>query len=185
MRAKLFYLFTFVGFSVVWLFAGISISQAQPNRSLDVIKQSVVKPVGSAQFNVLFWRIYHSELYSKSGQYQGDLQDLPVLFEIQYLRDIKREDLIERTIEQWQHLGFSQAQYQPYLAQLEVLWPHIAKGDTLALLVEPEQSHFYFNNNYQGRIDGAEFGAIFLAIWLSPNTSQPKLRQQLLGETSD
>jgi len=44
------------------------------------------------------------------------------------------------------------------------------------------QSVFYFNDVKVGSIEEKEFGELFLSIWLSPKTSQKKLRNQLLGE---
>lgn len=147
------------------------------------VKSSPVKAIGSATFSVLFWDIYQSRLASTTGDFYADRHNDEVLFEINYLRDIKRSELIERTVEQWQYVGFSPAQYQQYLPLLEQMWPDIKAGDTLALLVSPLESTFYFNNKKIGQIKQAAFASLFLDIWLSPITSQPALRQQLLGNT--
>lgn len=168
--------------------------------------------IGSAKFSVFFWDIYHSSLFSSTGHYPVKSNE-KVLFKIDYLKDVSAESLIQRTIEQWQHLGFSEADYQHYLPQLTTLWPNITAGDNLALLIEKANSHFYFNGKYIGTISPSlsdtletseknikkstaengskntnvaeeqviSFGQLFIDIWLSPNTSQPKLRQQLLA----
>jgi hypothetical protein len=49
------------------------------------------------------------------------------------------------------------------------------------LLIDQGRSVFYFNQQYIGVINPSEFGQIFLAIWLSENTSEPSLRLELLG----
>ncbi len=161
--------------------------------------------VGSAKFSVLFWDIYQSSLYTSSGSFfgieylnKGDTankvnqtqpndnktEQLPLLFEIEYLRDITQQDLISRTLEQWQHLNIDETDYNRFLPTLKSIWPDIKAGDSLALLVNDDSSHFYFNDDYIGTITQANFGPLFLAIWLSPDTSQPKLRKKLLGETN-
>ena len=142
------------------------------------------KAVGSAKFSVLFWDIYNSTLYTKSGQYLPSNEYPPnsLIFEIEYLRDISAEDLLKRTIEQWQHLGISKTQYQHYIPLLICIWPDISVGDKLALLVDGQHSIFYFNHLKIGVIEQQDFSTLFLNIWLSPNTSQAKLRAQLLGD---
>ena len=78
-------------------------------------------------------------------------------------------------------MGITEEKYQRYLPILQRLWPNIKDGDSLSLLIYQGRSVFYFNNQYQGVIDDPEFGEIFLAIWLSDRTSQPSLRNELLG----
>ncbi len=143
--------------------------------------QSTYKEVGSAKFRVLFWDIYQSRLASPSGKYDPDET---FLFEITYLRDIKSKDLIERTIEQWEHIGLEESQYQGYLGQIQALWPDISKGDKLSMYVTNELTAFYYNDSFRGIVEDPNFAGDFVAIWLSENTSQPSLRRQLLGENN-
>lgn len=152
--------------------------------SVDVIEFNQYKKVGSAKFSVYFWDIYNSTLYTTTGQYPVSVEQSNIVFHIEYLRDITSADLIERTIEQWQHLGLKSSEYQQYLPQLEQLWPDIKAGDSLTLLINQSQSKFYFNQKYLGSIKQHIFGQQFLNIWLSAKSSQPKLRAQLLGVTN-
>lgn len=137
--------------------------------------------VGETTFSVLFWDIYKSKLLTTSGKYPVEINKDKLLFDINYLTNITSKDLIENTVEQWQHLGVAPEIYQAYLPELKALWPDIKDGDSLSLLIDQGRSVFYFNKQYIGVINEPEFGQIFLAIWLSENTSQPSLRQELLG----
>ena len=163
--------------------------EGQKAPSLNLNKQGLSQ-VGSAKFTVLFWDIYQSALYSPTGQFNEEIHiksnklKQPLLFEIQYLRDISVDDLLARTIEQWQHLGMEDKDYAPYLPQLKKIWPDIKKGDRLALLLQQDSSIFYFNDRFAGDINNPLFGQQFLAIWLAENTSQPKLRRQLIGASN-
>lgn len=164
--------------------------------TLDEITKEL-KEVGSARFSVLFWDIYDSRLLTPSGTYTHSEQTSYIrektasnkssphlLFEIRYLRDISKEDLINKTIEQWQHLGINERSYKAYIQALEALWPNITAGDNLSLLIEHNRSVFYYNNDLIGAVSNNKvlpFGALFLDIWLSPQTSQPELRKELLG----
>jgi hypothetical protein len=144
--------------------------------------ESKYKKIGSARFTVFFWDIYHSALYSDTGVYTEGESKQVLVFKINYLKDIKRDDLLEQTIEQWQHLNISENEYLEFLPKLAGIWPNISKGDSLTLLVKNQQSHFYFNGRFIGSIEKQSFGSLFLAIWLSPKTSQKLLRKKLLGE---
>lgn len=154
------------------------------NLSSQLITQDFVT-VGEATFSVLFWDIYKSKLLTTSGNYPVEVTQDNLLFDINYLTDIASKDLINNTIEQWQHLGIAAEVYQAYLPQLKTLWPDIKEGDSLSLLIHQGRSIFYFNKQYIGVINEPEFGQVFLAIWLSKNTSQPKLRNKLLGSTNE
>ena len=56
------------------------------------------------------------------------------------------------------------------------------EGDSLTLWVNTQgDSHFYFGDKKLGQIQDETFGEAFLAIWLSERTSEPELRQGLLG----
>lgn len=140
--------------------------------------KSELKQVGAARFKVFIWDIYDSRLYSENGQYH---EDDNFLFEITYLKDISKKALIDRTIEQWQHLKIPAKNYGKFTHQLDEIWPDIKKGDQLSLWVTNSGSTFYFNDELIGTISDVNFGDLFAAIWLSPDTSQPKLRKQLLG----
>lgn len=150
-----------------------------------IVEQLQLKDVGQTTFSVLFWDIYTSKLQTSTGRYplQDNAQSL--LYQIEYLADISSKDLIQRTVEQWQHLGVPEETYQPFVPELAQLWPDIRDGDSLALLVRQQRSAFYFNGNYIGDIANTEFSGLFLDIWLSEKTSQPKLRQELLQGSLD
>lgn len=150
------------------------------------LKRSVaLELVGEARFSFLFWDIYQSQLQTSSGQYPVDIEKESIFYEIQYFIDITQENLLESTVEQWQHLGISANVYQKYIPELSTIWPDISEGDILALFVQANHSCFYFNGEYIGKIVEPEFADNFLAIWLSEKTSEPKLRRKLLGEVND
>jgi hypothetical protein len=102
--------------------------------------------------------------------------------EIQYLRDFDAQALVEQTGEEWNHLQISHERRDQWLEQLATLWPDVGKNDVIALEIDSaNRSTFYFNSEILGVIDDADFGEHFVAIWLSPNTSRPALREALIG----
>jgi hypothetical protein len=135
---------------------------------------------GEGDMSYLFWNLYRAELYLAHVPYQAN--QWPQALKLKYNRDIAKTDLIDATADQWQHLKLSDPQQAAWLAQLAIIWPEIKKNDELILFVSATGvSDFYFNNQLIGSIEQPEFGHSFLAIWLDEGTSEPKLRQKLLG----
>ncbi len=166
----------------VWLTAVVttSLSAEVPSPLRDLYKH------GQGTMQVYFWKLYDAEFYLPSKTL--DLTDYPQALKITYLRDIKKKDLIEATKEQWQHIGLTHDNQNNWLQLLDEIWPEITKNDTLVIRVENDgASQFFYqkvgssNLVLLGDVDDSDFGENFLAIWLSPKTSRPDLREQLLG----
>lgn len=142
--------------------------------------------IGKAQMSVLFFDIYDIELLSNTKDWQQNTY--PQALKISYLRDISKEDLIKATQEQWQHIKLTNPNQTKWLEKLNDIWPQIQEGNGLTIIVDSNQSSkFYFNDEAQthqfiGELADPDFGPAFLAIWLSNNTSEPKLRAKLLGK---
>jgi hypothetical protein len=161
--------------------------QAPTTASVDLIEKSIdyqkLMQVGSATLTFLFWDVYRSSLYTSTGDYPLDNNQQVLVLKIDYLRDIDKAELIEQTIAQWQHLGLKEEDFNQFVPRLAEIWPDITAGDSLALLVNDKMGHFYLNNLSIGGIEDNNFSKIFIDIWLSKKTSQPRLRKQLIGKT--
>lgn len=168
-----------LGWLIVNLTYQSAFSAEEKKNNDEIISFEGYKELGQAKFSILFFDIYQSRLLTKNENFNQ--KNKPYIFEITYLKDITNKDLVERTVEQWQHLSIDKSEYQKYIPQLLSLWPNITASDKLALVVYDEKSVFYYNNRLLGEISDSEFGDLFIDIWLSSQTSQPKLRQQLLG----
>lgn len=136
--------------------------------------------VGEARLNIMFFSVYDSRLYTADGRYQPDQR--PLRLEIEYLRDITAEALVKQTGAEWDHLQVTHERRDAWLAQLTELWPDVGKNDVIALELDADnRSTFYFNGEKLGMMEDRDFGEHFVAIWLSPDTSRPALREALLG----
>ncbi|MDN2662228.1 chalcone isomerase family protein [Psychromonas sp. 14N.309.X.WAT.B.A12] len=149
------------------------------NSLSELLKSTATIQVGRATFSVFIWDIYQSQLSTSSGVYPDP--EGVIVYQIKYLKSIESKQLIKKTIEQWVHLGFASERYSSYLEQLRNMWPDIKEGDQLAFVAQGNNSAFYYNERFIGQIDGKDFRNIFMAIWFSENTSQPELRDTLLG----
>ncbi|NVK26383.1 MAG: chalcone isomerase family protein [Gammaproteobacteria bacterium] len=160
------------------LFASTS---ALSSNDADKLSLNGLNQLGKAKFSFMFWDVYESQLYTTSGVYPMTTENEQLVLKIKYLREIDKDDLVENTVEQWQHLGISDKQYSPYISKLNALWPDIKKHDELAIKIQNNVATFYFNGLKLGDINDHRFGQLFIDIWLSEKTSQPELRQRLLG----
>jgi hypothetical protein len=142
-----------------------------------------MKLVGQAKLSVLFWDVYDSSLYTPSGRFEGIAA--PLKLELVYLRNITSRELVDATREQWQKLGLYRPDHEPWLQQLQTMWPNVKPGDSITLdWSSVERSRFYFNGRLIGSIESPDFGQMFAAIWLSEKTEYPKVRKQLIGASS-
>lgn len=147
--------------------------------------------VGQATLSWLFWDVYHSKLRTEDGVYvdiQGqEVARHPLVLEIHYLRTISREQLLDATGKQWQKLGYSAEQIELWLAQLTELFPSVDKGQRLVYFSDGQQGQLWYSPSLgeqqkQGLVLDPQLNEAFLAIWLSPRSDYPKLRNQLIGK---
>lgn len=137
------------------------------------------KPVGAGDMRWTFFKLYRIQLLTDTGLHRQGVT--PQSLEITYYRDIPSSTLVEATGDQWDHLKLSNNASANWLVQLDELWPDVKQGDTLRFEVDAENNNrFLHNGSLIGGIDDTDFSVAFLSIWLSPNTSEPKLRQQLI-----
>tara|TARA_R110000744_G_scaffold117745_1_gene220134 strand:+ start:26157 stop:26804 length:648 start_codon:yes stop_codon:yes gene_type:complete len=149
----------------------------------EVITQQHFTLLGKAKLSVLFWDIYESSLLTTDGQVPFSNVCQHSLFEIQYLRDISKQDLLDNTAAQWRHLSLNENEYLTFLPLLEKIWLDINAGDRLSMLNQKDKTLFYLNGKNIGEIQSLTFAETFLDIWLDENTSEPKLRLKLLGNS--
>lgn len=105
--------------------------------------------------------------------------------DLHYLRNFRGRDIAERSIAEMRRLGsFSEAQAQRWLLAMQAVFPDVAAGDRLTGVHLPGRgAQFYANGEPTGEIADPEFARLFFGIWLSEQTSAPKLRLALLGQS--
>lgn len=183
---KLVCLYSYFVFVGTMPFGTLSAQDKAPQSTKAISVQHLNSPlieVGRGEMDWLWLSLYKAKLMTATGHYQQE--QYPQLLEIEYYRDIDSEDLLQATREQWQKLGFSNTDIERWLSVLASIWPDVKQGDYLSFMViDGKTSQFFYNQQPLNMIDDAHFAQAFLAIWLSPKTSRPSLRAQLLGEKS-
>jgi hypothetical protein len=179
---------------IVVSFAAISLSLAPTN----AIGQTVNAPAlhesstagmptlklrGGGLLRVFGFQIYHSFLWTPDGS-AFDARK-PFVLDIQYLRNFEGKRLAERSIDEMraQSVG-NDTMYPKWLAEMIRVFPDVKPQDRLTGVFTPQRTaRFFHNGKLTGEVSDPEFADAFFGIWLSANTSQPKLRTMMLGPT--
>ena len=110
----------------------------------------------------------------------------PVVLSLQYQRDFKGEDIAQRSLEEMRrHPLMRKGDQATWLAALKALMPDVRAGERLIGVYQPGQGLQLWHDGASlrelGTAPDALMAQVFMGIWLDPSTSQPELRQRLLG----
>ncbi len=140
------------------------------------------KKVGEARLSVYFWDIYDASLFASNGTFA---EGKPFALELKYLRKFKGKEIASRSVDEMRKLGMhDEIKLAKWYQAMQEIFPNVKSGETITGIVDEQQiSHFYFNKKSLGSVHDKEFSQWFFNIWLSDRTSEPEMREQLLGKT--
>jgi hypothetical protein len=140
-------------------------------------------PRGRARLRFLGLQIYEIRLWSAAPVTAANWQGQPLTLEIEYARSLVGDEIARRSLQEMRRqAAISAAQADVWLAEMRAAFPDVKPGDRLSGSHEPgEAARFFFNGQPRRRIADAAFARLFFGIWLSPQTSDPGLREQLLS----
>ncbi|MBX3653830.1 MAG: chalcone isomerase family protein [Ramlibacter sp.] len=138
---------------------------------------------GTARLAVLGFGIYTARLWVGPDFRATAYADHAFALELAYLRSFDGQAIAQRSLTEMQRIAeFTPAQGQAWLADMTRLFPNVGEGDRLTGIHQPGAGvRFLFNDRPLGEVRDPEFGRVFMGIWLSPGTSEPTLRSQLLA----
>jgi hypothetical protein len=140
--------------------------------------------LGEARLRMLGLQIYHARLWVMPGFEAQRFDASPLALELNYARTLKGSAIAERSLEEMRRAGpIALADGQRWLAFMSEVFPDVKAGDRLCGHWNPSgsASSFFFNSAPLKTLADASFGARFFGIWLAEHTSQPAMRQGLLG----
>lgn len=141
--------------------------------------------IGHATLRYWGLQVYTARLWAGADFRPQRLGEHPLLLELEYLRALKGPAIAERSVQEMRRAGgFSDAQAQRWQAAMQQVFPDVQAGDRLAGLHRPEAgAAFWLNGQPAGEVADPLFSRLFFGIWLAPTTSEPDMRQALLGPT--
>ena len=139
--------------------------------------------IGTGRLTVWGFQVYDARLWAQPGFRAANFDRAPLALELSYLRAFKAEEVAERSIKEMRRSQpVSDAQASRWIADLLRVIPDVRTGDRVMGVHQPGVgAAFWVNGKNTGEIQDAEFARLFFGIWLSPNTSEPKLRDALLA----
>jgi len=135
---------------------------------------------GEATMRFMGFRVYDIALWRAKDALGPDT---PYALTLTYAHAFASDAIAARSIHEMRAQGISD---EPRLAgwqlALENTLPDVAAHDTLIGIAYPgKHADFYAGDRFLGRIEDSEFVAAFFGIWLSENTSAPRVRAKLLA----
>ena len=127
--------------------------------------------------------MYDASLWVAPGFNPDKLTAQPFALELAYLRNFTNTDIAERSIvEMRRSATLTDAQAKDWTAVMLRVFPNVKKGDRIMGVYRPGAgTAFLVNGRPTGEVMDVEFARLFFGIWLSPKTSEPKMRSALLA----
>ncbi len=138
---------------------------------------------GQGVLRFLGFEIYRARLWVQPGFEAGNYGAQPLALELTYHRDFSADAIAKRSLEEMRRVGnFTAEQATRWQQALQAALPDVKSGDRLLGIHQPGVgATFKMGGRVVGEVPDAEFSRLFFGIWLSPQTSEPGLRQQLLA----
>ncbi len=158
--------------------AGAAAAKAPPELAADLPGAQLR---GSAVMRFFGLHVYDIRLWTAGNG--GDPGQPPLALELVYGRKLVGAQIASRSVDEMRRVGpVSEAQASQWLAAMTQLFPDVQAGDRLTgVMLAQGAARFHFNGRLRGDVADGDFSRLFFGIWLSPRTSEPRMREQLLG----
>ena len=139
---------------------------------------------GAGTLRFLGLRVYDARLWVGPAAMGPDWTVAPLALELDYARSLDGAKIAERSLSEMRRQGDMAADAaDSWLAAMKLLFPDVKAGDRLTGLNVPGLGvRFFVNGRFKGDLRDTTFARYFFGIWLSPKTSEPALRDSLLGK---
>ena len=155
------------------------------NMAFAALPELLPQAQASAAVRLRVWgfSIYDAKLWVQRGFKAENFEQQRFGLELKYLRNLKKDDIAQRSITEMRRFtAISDAKAANWLARMTASFPDVQDGDTLVGINQPGVgASFYMNGKLLGEVNDPEFAKLFFSIWLHPNSSQPAMRNAMLG----
>jgi Chalcone isomerase-like len=162
------------------LFATLNATPA-PLEVSQVIRD--VRHLGQSRLVVFGFNVYDAKFWAGENFSAPNYAAESFALELRYLRSFNGASIAEISLKEMRKLGkVSDEKAAAWLAEMKRTFPDVKKGDALLGIHRPDGSaSFILNGKPIGEVRDEEFTRLFFGIWLSPKTSEPKMRNELIG----
>jgi hypothetical protein len=162
----------FVGTPAMATTAPSEVAQALPQGQL----------IGTGRMRYLFWDVFDAALWVPPGFAAPRYFDHAFALELRYLRKFSGAELVASSLQEMRRVrGLDPAKEMAWSAAMRSAFPDVEPGDRITGVHRPGVGvRFFVNGRLQAVVDDADFARAFFGIWLSPDTSEPRLRSALL-----
>lgn len=139
---------------------------------------------GEGRLRFLGLHVYDIRLWAAGSPVPPDRWPAhPLALEIAYARALVGRLIAERSLKEMERTGpIPAGAAERWLQAMTQLFPDVKPGDRLTGLYRPEgEARFFHNGQDRGGVPDSEFARRFFGIWLAEATSEPALRDRLLG----
>ncbi len=137
------------------------------------------KPYGEARLTKLMFHVYDATLWTDAASWS---MGKSFALTLRYGMNFNGDDLAARSIEEIDgQKKLDETTSASWRARLARLFPDVKKGDRITAIYLPaKETRIYHNGKYRGSVSGAMFARRFIEIWMSPRTTEPALRKNLI-----
>ncbi len=162
--------------------ADVNREQMQPRQQLRSVLRTP-RLVGQQRFTYWGFDVYDASLWASTTFVAEDWATQLLVLELRYLREFKGADIAQRSIDEMQgQRALSVTQQSSWSATLQALIPNVRADERITGIYTPNKGmQLLHQDRVLGELRDPELAQRFLGIWLAPETSQRKLRQQLLA----
>ena len=141
---------------------------------------------GSGTLRFMGLRVYDARLWVSAAAMDADWTAAPLALELDYARSLDGVKIAERSLSEMRRQGDIAADVaERWLAAMKQVFPDVKAGDRITGVNVPGLGvRFFVNGRSKGDLRDTTFARYFFGIWLSPKTSEPALRDSLLGKAS-
>lgn len=141
------------------------------------------RQVGTAKLKFWGFDVYTATLWAAPGFKPTQYAQHSFALDLAYLTSLEGSAIAKRSLAEMQRLGtITPERAQAWQGAMAELFPDVKAGDRITGLHRAGSgAAFWVNGKAKGEIKDVEFARLFFGIWLAEGTSEPAMRQALLG----
>lgn len=142
--------------------------------------------LGAGRMRYLLWDVFDATLWAPAGFRGAQYFEHAFALELRYLRKLSAASLVDSSLQEMRRMGrLDPSKEAPWTAAMQSAFVDVQAGDRITGVHSPGVgARFYFNGSLRATVEDAAFARAFFGIWLSPTTSEPRLRSALLADSA-